>query len=108
MVTILTTPILTNYGKFSYRSMSVEQARSTVRSIKVKAFVPDQPTVDIINRLLDTKIEPNPHIERFHQQVGDSVLVFSFNADPSPERIYSIDAIESIGYTIGVLTMISD
>ena len=99
-VTILNTSILTNFGEFIYESVTTEEAKDLISDGFISA-VGHQSTATVISQLLGTEV--NPDRIQYDQQPGDVALVFKLNGRAPEGTIMSVEEIEAMGYSFGVL-----
>ena len=105
MVTILNTSILTEYGDYSYRGISLEQAKEMVAN-GFQSAIGHESTAKIISTLLGIECPVNRI--QYSQKVGDFALVFKLNGRPEEGKILTIEEIEKIGYSWGELLRFLD
>jgi len=104
MLTILNSSILTAHGSYSYRPATLDEAKDMV-SGGFESAIGHQSTADVISTLLGVKCPMNRVM--YKQGVGDVALVFKLNGRPEEGKILSIEEIEGIGYSCGVLERIA-
>lgn len=104
MITILNTSILTEYGNYNFKPVTLSGAKELVAD-GFQSAIEHQATADIISFLLGVKCPMNRII--YKQGEGDIALVFKLNGRPEEGKILSIDEIEKIGYSWGILTRVS-
>jgi hypothetical protein len=111
---ILNTSIITAYGNFEYKSITLDDARLLVYNAIDPTISPDdgilsavghQSTADILTELLETEIPVNRIV--LAQEVGQSAIVFKLNGRSSEGVILSREEIEAKGYEFGLLTRIA-
>lgn len=99
---LLNAPILTAYGKFEFMSLSVDEARETIRKAElVESAIGHAATAEIMSRLLNYKIETN-RIE-FFQKVDDAALIFKLKKRIGEGQVLNAEEIEKIGFEFGLL-----
>lgn len=106
MITILNTAILTSFGAYDYQQIDLEEAREIVKNNAIQSAVGHQATADILSSLLERPIPVN-RIE-YTQKVEEEALVFKLNGRPAEGKILTVEEIEEIGYTFGLLTKLED
>jgi hypothetical protein len=99
-IAILNTSILTSYGCYDYRKISVEDAKKLVAT-GFESYVGHQSTCDVLKQLLDIEVPMNR--QQYSQKVGESALVFKLKGRPEEGKILSAEEIEAIGYEFGIL-----
>ncbi len=98
MITILNTSILTDFGKFEYTEISLEQAKEMTKK-DFQSAIGHKSTADVISTLLNLDCPMNRIM--YKQKVGDTALIFKLNGRPEEGKILSKDEIEKIGYSWG-------
>ena len=101
MITILNTSILTNYGRYDYCPLTLEQAKALIADGFVSA-IGHKSTAELLTTLLGVSVSMN-RVE-YRQEPGQSALVFKLKGRPEEGKILTIEEIESIGYEFGLLT----
>jgi hypothetical protein len=104
-VALLNTSILTTFGEYSYRPITLENARTLVKTQGYESFIGHEATAHVLSIILGVKVEVNRG--EYMQQGGMVALVFKLNARMTELRELSIDEINQIGYTLGVLTKVN-
>ena len=98
--TILNTSILTEFGDYSYSKITLEQAKKMV-SNGFQSAIGHESTAKIISTLLEIDCPVNRIM--YKQEVGDDALVFKLNGRPEEGKILTVDEIEEISYSWGLL-----
>lgn len=98
---ILNTSILTNFGTFEYKKITLEKAKSLIAGKEILSAIGHKSTSDILTDLLEMPIPLNRI--QFAQEVGQKAIVFKLNGRPEEGVILSRDEIEKIGYEFGLL-----
>jgi len=104
MLTILNTSILTAHGNYTYRPATLEEVKDMV-SGGFESAIGHQSTADVISTLLGVKCPMNRVM--YNQGIGDTALVFKLNGRVEEGKILSVEEIEGIGYSWGVLERIA-
>lgn len=108
---LLNTSILTNFGSYSYKPLSLSDAQHIVYDAIEPTIGPDdgilsavghESTAAILTDLLEAPIAMNRI--QFAQEVGQSAIVFKLKGRAPEGVILSRDEIEAIGYEFGLLT----
>ncbi|HSK74224.1 MAG TPA: DUF1874 domain-containing protein [Pyrinomonadaceae bacterium] len=100
---LLNAPVLTVYGKFEFKPLSINEARQIIREAEtVESAVGHAATAEIMAELLDYKIEAN-RIE-FYQKIDEAVLIFKLKKRVGEGKVLNREEIEKIGYEFGLLT----
>jgi hypothetical protein len=103
MITILNTSILTNYGTFRYKKISLDDAKKLVKEGFQSAIGHDA-TANIISTLLNINCPVNRILYR--QEIVESALVFKLKGRPKEGQILTEDELKKIGYEWGILIRI--
>lgn len=111
---ILNTSIITAYGSFEYKPISLDQARMLAYNALDPMITPDdgiisavghQSTAEIITELLQITVAVNRI--QFSQRIGQSAIVFKLKGRAPEGTILDRDQIEMIGYEFGLLTRVA-
>ena len=109
---LLNTSIATQYGSYDYQPLSLSDAQSliydalngqcNVSTDGVQSHIGHESTAVLMSTLLnaDIKMDRTP----LTQEAGQLALVFKLNGRAPEGKILSIEEIESIGYSFGLLT----
>jgi hypothetical protein len=98
---VLSSPILTVHGSFQYEPLSLSEAKALASDGEASA-VDHESTAEVVSALLGHKVEMNR--VQFQQEYKQSALVFKLNGRPKGGEILSVEEIEEIGYSWGLLT----
>ena len=109
-LTLLNTSILTDYGTFTYRSLSLDEARESVREFQqagkmIQSAIGHHSTAELLSTLLEYFVPVNRM--EFKQSLNDVALVFKLRERAPEGKILTLDEIEAIGYEFGLLTRIA-
>lgn len=102
--TLLNTSILTQFGRYDYKEISLKEAQKMILG-GFNSAVGHQSTCDVLNRLLRANVPMNRVF--YKQEVGDIALVFKLNGRPPEGKILTVSEIEAIGYSFGRLVRLS-
>jgi hypothetical protein len=103
-VYILNAPILTSYGKFVYRKISVDKTRQILSSSEFTSAIGHETTAKFLTQLLGIDI-PFNRIQ-IKMRKGDKAIVFKL-IDRLPEgKVLSETELKNIKYEIGLLIKI--
>lgn len=105
MLTLLNTSILTTYGRYDYRPVTLDEARALVRAEAWQSAIGHDATARIVSRLLG--IDCPTHRVAWRQQPGERALVLKLNGRPPEGSVLNEQEIEQLGYTWGVLDMLA-
>lgn len=109
---ILNTSILTNYGAYEYKALSLPDAQHLIYNA-IEPHGPDdgilsavghESTAAILTDLLETPIAMNRI--QFAQELYQSAIVFKLKGRAPEGVILSREQIEAIGYEFGLLTRV--
>jgi hypothetical protein len=100
---LLNAPVLTVYGKFEFKPLSIEEARQIIRAAgNVESAIGHTATAEVMGEILDYKIETK-RIE-FYQTLDDAALIFKLKKRAKEGQVLNREEIERIGYEFGLLT----
>lgn len=99
-IVIFNTAILTDFGSYDYSEISLNEAKDLVKD-GFRSALGHQATCDIISKLLDIDVKMNRI--NYKQKDGETVLVFKLKGRPEEGKILTVDEIEEVGYTFGLL-----
>ena len=107
---LLNTSIITAYGSYEYKPITLDDARALVREFRhsgkiIESAVGHQSTADLLGVLLDLQVPVNRM--EVKQSLDDIALVFKLGRRAPEGKILDRDEIESIGYEFGLLTRIA-
>ena len=105
MLTLLNTSILTSFGSYNYREINLEQARELVQNNQIQSAIGHQSTADIMTTLLEVEVPLNRI--QFKQKEGETALVFQLKGRAPEGAILSVEELQQIGFTWGILERIS-
>jgi hypothetical protein len=101
-ITLLNSAILTAYGIFDYKFISLEEAKLTVRTAdEVQSGIGHASTAEILAELLEFPVDKNRF--EYKQETGETALIFRLKQRPSEGKILNRAEIEEIGYEFGLL-----
>ena len=111
---ILNTSILTNYGAYEYKKLSLPDAQHIVYNAiepqigpgdGILSAVGHESTAAILTDLLETPVLVNRI--QFAQELNQSAIVFKLKGRAPEGVILTREQIEAIGYEFGLLTRLS-
>ena len=100
MITLLNTPILTDYGTYAYEPVSMERAREIIAA-GYNSAISHQATADFLSGLFGVTIEFK-RVE-YRQKIGEMALVFKLKSRVSEGKILDRKEIEALGFDFGTL-----
>jgi hypothetical protein len=100
-VTLLNTSVLTSYGSFTYKPLTLEEARRLAAE-GFESAIGHPETAEVLSELLTTPVPVN-RID-YTQQPGEKAIVFKLKSRVPAGTILSRREIEEIGYEFGLLT----
>lgn len=101
-ITLLNAAILTDYGTFDYKLITLEEAKRVARAaVEVQSAIGHSSTAEILAELLEFPVDKNRF--EYKQETGETALIFRLKQRPPEGRILSREEIEEIGYEFGVL-----
>jgi len=101
-ITLLNSPVLTDYGSYRYRPVSLREARLLVRVHRWQSAIGHQSTAAVISELLGIPCPANRIT--FRQKAGEDALVLTLAQRPPEGVVLSRMQIESIGYAWALIT----
>lgn len=106
-ITLLNSSILTDYGTYQYRPLTLDEARAIVADARaagdeIESAIGHQSTAELLSALLGVAVETN-RIE-YRQRKGDVALVFKLSKRPPEGVVLTRDELEKLGYEFGLLT----
>ncbi|NJM67307.1 MAG: YddF family protein [Acaryochloris sp. RU_4_1] len=99
---ILNTSIVTAYGSYEYKPVSLEEAQKLVQEFEILSAVGHESTSQILSELLQAEVPVNRI--QFAQEVGQIAIVFKLKGRPPEGKILSREEIDAIGYDFGLLS----
>jgi hypothetical protein len=103
---ILNSPICTDFGKYLFSPLSLEEARSWVRDKTIVSAVSHKATAEILSLLLGVEIPQNP--QQIRQGPGESALVFRLKSRLAEGTVLkTVQEVESVGYELCLLERLS-
>ncbi len=110
-LTVLNTSILTDWGTYDYRPLSLDEARGIYSEMwngpqMVQSAVGHTSTARILCDLIGEGAGLCNRVE-YKQPIGARALVFKLRGRPPEGVILSREEVEVIGYDLGLLTRIS-
>lgn len=105
---LLNTAILTSYGSFSYRPVTLEEVLAHLQAaddtgIPVISAIGHESTAAILTELLRRPVPINRW--EYRQEVGDLAVVFKLRGRPPEGKILTREEIEAIGFDFGQLVL---
>jgi hypothetical protein len=100
-IAILNTSILTAYGMYCYRPLSLSDVRALVAHHDILSAVGHASTAQILTELLGVDVPMNRI--QFVQEVGQQAIVFKLKGRMPEGQILTREAIDAIGYEFGLL-----
>ncbi len=100
-VYVLNAPILTSYGTFIFRKISIGKARNILSKNEFVSAIGHESTAKFLSQILGINIPLNRI--QIKMSKGDRAVVFKL-LDRLPEgKVLSIDEIKNVKYEIGLL-----
>ncbi len=100
-ITLLNTSILTNYGTFDFKPISLAEAKELLKNHEVVSAIGHSATADILSDLLEIEVKPN-RID-YLQEIEEVAIVFKLKSRITEGKILDRAEIEEIGYEFGIL-----
>lgn len=101
IITLLNTSILTTYGTYYYKQITLETARELVKYNKFQSAIGHQSTANMMTILLGVKVLVNRVF--YQQKIGEMALVFKLNGRPEEGKVLTREDLEDIGFEWGLL-----
>ncbi len=93
---------MTNYGKFEFQEISVEEAKKLLHQAEqVDSAIGHATTAEVMSKILDYEVKPN-RIE-FFQTAEDVALIFKLKKRIGEGQILTAEEIDKIGFEFGLL-----
>jgi hypothetical protein len=105
-VYILNSPILTSFGRYVYRPISVEEARSILLAEGFVSAVGHEGTANLLSNLLGVSIPANRIA--ITMKPGDKALVFQLLHRLPEGRVLSVEELKAVPYRLGLLEMLGE
>ncbi len=100
-ITLLNTSVLTAFGIFEFRKISLFEARELVKTAETVSAIGHAATAEILSELLEIEIRPNR--AEFVQAIDEIALIFKLKARITEGKVLNRAEIEEIGYEFGIL-----
>lgn len=100
MVYVLNTPIITDYGDYSFRKIGVEEAKDVLAGGFVSA-VGHQGTADVLTAVLGIVIPMNRIAVKM--EAGDKAVVFRLTSRLPEGTVLTAEELKAIPYELGLL-----
>lgn len=110
-LTVLNTAILTDWGTYDYRPLTLDEARDMYATYEygpqaVQSAVGHEATAQILYDLIGESAGFCNRVQ-YRQPIGAKALVFKLRGRPPEGKILTREEVEAIGYDFGLLTRIS-
>lgn len=108
-ITLLNSSILTSFGSYVYKPLTLEEARTLIKEFQregkvIESAIGHRSTADLLTTLLDLPVAVN-RVE-FKQSVNDAALIFKLKERAPEGKVLSHEELEEIGYEFGLLERI--
>ncbi|RCV53454.1 YddF family protein [Marinitenerispora sediminis] len=104
---LLNTSIVTADGKYTMKTIPLEAAQALVEAApSLDSAIGHEATAQALTELLGVDVPVNRQL--FAQKEGQHALVFKLNGRPPEGKILSREEMEEMGYTLKLLTRLSD
>jgi hypothetical protein len=109
-LTLLNACILTRFGTYTYKPLTLEEARALVSEFQqeekpIQSAIGHQSTAELLTTLLEFPVAANRM--EFQQMLDDAALIFKLNGRPPEGKVLSREELEEIGYEFGLLSRLS-
>jgi hypothetical protein len=104
---LLNTSILTSFGTYVYKPITLEEAQELVKEFQrkgktIQSAIGHQATAELLSSLLEVAVAAN-RVE-YRQTTKDAALIFKLKGRPPEGKVLSREELEEIGYGFGLLT----
>lgn len=103
-ITLLSAAVITDFGTFEYRRISLSEACEIVKSAAIESAIGHSSTAALLSSLLGVEVAAN-RIEH-KQSAGDVALVFRLGSRIPEGKVLNREEIEAVGYELGILRRI--
>jgi len=103
---ILNSPILTSFGRYVYRPITVDEARSLLLAEGFISAVGHEATANFISQILGVSIPANR--VSVAMKPGDKALVFQLLTRLPEGKILSFEELQAVPYRLGLLEMLGE
>lgn len=101
MLYVLNGPILTSFGLYRYKKISLNQAKKVLKNNQYYSAIGHEATAILLSALLETEINYNRVAIVMH--TGDIALVFHLLARLKEGQVLDIKELCTKDYTLGLL-----
>lgn len=98
---LINTPILTNYGTFDFKPITIDEAKSLMASGYTTA-IGHVGTADLLTKVLNTKVEANRIPIKMEK--GDDAIIFRLKSRLPEGVVLSEEELAKLDYEFGFLT----
>jgi hypothetical protein len=102
-VYILNSPILTSFGRYTYRPISIDEARMLLAEGFISA-IGHEATANFISQILGINVPVNRIA--ISMRPGDKALVFQLLQRLPEGRVLSFEELQAVPYRLGLLEML--
>lgn len=104
---IMNSPIITNFGAYQYRKITIDEAKEIIKeSDKFKSVVGHDCTADFISTILGVNV-PKRRVQ-IKMREGDSAIVFAFKDRLPENKKVELDEIYFYEFHLGHLKMVKE
>ena len=100
-IAVLNGPICTTFGNYTYFPIPIQSAKILINACEFSSYIGHESTAEIVSKLLEKPI--GFCRKELKQKVGQMALVFQLKERAQEGSILTMDQIEEVGYTFGIL-----
>jgi hypothetical protein len=104
-VYVLNSPVLTSFGRYVYRPITVDEARMLLAEGFISA-IGHEATANFISQILGVSIPVNRIA--ITMKPGDKALVFQLLQRLPEGRVLSFEELQAVPYRLGLLEMLGE
>jgi hypothetical protein len=103
MIYILNSPILTDFGTYTYKPISIEEAKEILKNNQFISAIGHESTAKLLSEILNINIKA----ERIQIKMssGDVAIVFQVLTRLPEGKILTKEELKNIPFRLGLLTM---
>jgi hypothetical protein len=103
MIYILNSPILTDFGIYTYKPISIEEAKELLQNNEFTSAIGHESTAKLLSELLNINIPANRI--QVKMSSGDVAIVFQVLTRLPEGKVLTDEELKNIPFRLGLLTM---